>query len=98
MKRSRVQAKYGPFFQIAGDNDDVLSDQVDSEEEEQAMALEMNQKKIDEYKFKIKEMTNKRDTQLANKQRRLKNFYGEEIGFHTKEAKKLDFVITNQML
>jgi hypothetical protein len=43
-------------------------------------------------------MTNKRDTQLANKQRRLKNFYGEEVGFHGKESKKLDYVITNSML
>ena len=43
-------------------------------------------------------MTDKRDTQLANKERRLKNTYGEEINFHKKTAGKLDFVITNQML
>ena len=35
---------------------------VDSEEEEQQMALEMNSQKINEYKFKIAELTSKRDT------------------------------------
>jgi hypothetical protein len=43
-------------------------------------------------------MTDQRDTQLANKERRMQHFYGEEVIFTQKVSKKLDFVITNEML
>ena len=49
-KKSRFTAKYGPFFQVKGyEDEDQFTDAINSDEEEQKMALEMNAQKINTF-------------------------------------------------